>query len=79
MQKNIDFVVSLATYSKRIATVPICLESLFTQSLKPKKIILNIDDSVCIDTLSPDILKYTQKGLEIVQVSSKLRSHKKYF
>lgn len=79
MNKNIDLIVSLATYSKRIATVPICLESLFNQSLKPRKIILNIDDSVCIETLSPDILKYTKKGLEIVPVSSELRSHNKYF
>lgn len=79
MNKNINLIVSLATYSKRIATVPICLESLFNQSLKPRKIILNIDDSVCIETLSPDILKYTKKGLEIVPVSSELRSHNKYF
>ena len=45
MNKNIDLIVSLATYSKRIATVPICLESLFNQSLKPRKIILMIQSA----------------------------------
>lgn len=33
-----DFIVSLASYSKRIGTLHICLESIFSQILMPKKL-----------------------------------------
>ena len=37
---NIGFIVSMASYSKRIETIHICLDSLFSQTRKPQKIIL---------------------------------------
>lgn len=76
---NIKFIVSLASYSKRIETIHICLHSLFSQTLKPQKIILYLDESVDVNCLPNNIIPFIAKGLEIVQVSSELKAHNKYF
>lgn len=74
-----DFIVSLASYSKRINTLNICLESIFSQTLMPKKIILYFDNSVAEDSIPAEILKFINKGLEIIFVNSDIASHNKYF
>lgn len=76
---NGDFVVSLASYSKRINTLHICLESIFLQTLMPKKIILYLDNSVQSDALPIEISSFIDKGLEIVFVSDDIASHNKYY
>ena len=76
---NIGFIVSMASYSKRIETIHICLDSLFSQTRKPQKIILYLDESVDVNHLPNNIIPFIAKGLEIVQVSSKLKAHNKYF
>lgn len=76
---NGDFVVSLASYSKRINTLHICLESIFLQTLMPKKIILYLDNSVQSDALPMEISAFIDKGLEIVFVSDDIASHNKYY
>lgn len=50
-ENNVPFIVSLASYNKRTTTLPLCLESLFAQTLKPRKIILYLDDTVDASTL----------------------------
>lgn len=77
--KNTDFIVSLASYSKRIETLHICLDSLFSQTLQPRKVLLYIDESVRLSALPNSIISFLSKGLEIFQVSSRLKSHNKYF
>ena len=60
---NIKFIVSLASYSKRIETIHICLHSLFSQTLKPQKIILYLDESVdvnCLPNYAPEQLHHRQ-------------------
>lgn len=79
MLENVSFIVSLASYYKRIQTLHVCLNSLFSQTLKPKKIILYLDDTVNMSTLPKQIYQYVNDGLEIIQVSSELKSHNKYF
>lgn len=74
-----NFIVSLASYSKRINTLHICLNSIFSQTLMPKKVILYLDTSVHPDTVPAEILAFINKGLEIVYVSSVLASHNKYY
>ena len=76
---NGDFVVSLASYSKRINTLHICLESIFSQTLIPKKIILYLDNSVQLNALPMEISLFIDKGLEIVFVSDDIASHNKYY
>ena len=78
-KNDVPFIVSLASYNRRIFTLPLCLESLFAQTLKPRKIILYLDDTVDATTLPDSITQYISRGLEIVQVSSELLSHNKYY
>lgn len=74
-----NFIVSLASYSKRIDTLHICLESIFSQTLMPKKIILYLDSSVDPNGVPKEIIPYVEKGLEIVFVSDDIASHNKYY
>lgn len=74
-----DFIVSLASYSKRIGTLHICLESIFSQILMPKKVILYLDNSVQPSNVPPAINTFIDKGLEIVFVSNDIASHNKYY
>lgn len=74
-----NFIVSLASYVKRIRTLHICLESIFSQTLLPKKIILYLDTSVRPDEVPKEIEEYVKKGLEIVFVSADIASHNKYY
>jgi hypothetical protein len=76
---NLDFIVSLASYKKRIQTLHICLSSLFSQTLQPRKVLLYLDETVDLNTLPNSITAFISKGLEICQVSSELKSHNKYF
>lgn len=75
--ENKDFIICLASYEKRINTIHLCLESLFNQTVKPKKIILYLDDSV--KNLPKEINQFCRKGLIIIRVSSILKSHNKYY
>lgn len=74
-----NFIVSLASYSKRINTLHICLESIFSQTLMPKKIILYFDSSVEPNKVPKEVFSYVKKGLEIVYVSNDIASHNKYY
>lgn len=76
---SVSFNVSMASYNKRINTLPICLKSLFEQTYVPQKILLYIDESVPINELFRNVEEYIDKGLEIISVNSNLRSHNKYF
>lgn len=74
-----DFIVSLASYSKRIQTLHICLESIFSQTLMPKKVLLYLDSSVTPEEVPLQVMEFTKRGLEIFFVSDDIASHNKYF
>ena len=74
-----NFIVSLASYSKRIETLHICLESIFSQTLIPKKVILYLDSSVSPSNIPKKVISYVKKGLEIIFVSDDITSHNKYY
>lgn len=74
-----NFIVSLASYSKRIKTLHICLESIFSQTLMPKKTILYFDSSICPNEIPEEVISYVKKGLEIIFVSDDIGSHNKYY
>lgn len=74
-----NFIVSLASYSKRIHTLHICLESVFSQSLIPKKVLLYLDKSVKPNEIPQNVMSYTKSGLEIIFVSDDIASHNKYY
>lgn len=74
-----NFIVSLASYSKRIHTLHICLESIFSQTLMPKKIFWYLDSSVYPNEIPKEVIEYVKKGLEIIFVSDDIASHNKYY
>lgn len=74
-----NFIVSLASYSKRIPTLHICLNSIFSQTLMPKKVILYLDNSVYPSEIPQEVTSYIKKGLEINFVNNEIASHNKYF
>lgn len=74
-----NFIVSLASYSKRIHTLHICLKSIFSQTLLPKKVLLYIDNSVSPKEIPKEVMSYVEKGLEIIFVSDDICSHNKYY
>jgi len=76
---NEDFIVSLASYKKRINTLHICLESIFLQNCMPKKVLLYLDSSVAPDDVPKEIISYEKKGLEIKFVGDDIASHNKYY
>lgn len=74
-----NFIVSLASYSKRIHTLHICLESIFSQTLLPKRVFLYLDSSVSPDEVPNEVMLYVKIGLEIKFVSDDIASHNKYY
>lgn len=74
-----NFIVSLASYSKRIHTLHICLESIFSQILMPKKVFLYLDSSVTPKEVPKEVMKYVKMGLKISFVSNEIASHNKYY
>ncbi|MBP6467764.1 MAG: hypothetical protein KA277_07040 [Fusobacteriaceae bacterium] len=75
-KNKIPIVVSLTTYSKRINTVFLTIESIFSQSLSPQKIILWLSKDEY--QLIPKSLKRLQtRGLEIRICDENIRSYKK--
>ena len=72
-----DFIISLTTYNKRIYEVYLTIESLFHQTLKPKKIILWLAENEFNYENTPLILKKQQdRGLEI-RFCTDIKSYKK--
>ncbi|HGN1344074.1 TPA: hypothetical protein ACKRMM_005915 [Pseudomonas aeruginosa] len=74
--KKHPIIVTLTTYPKRINTVFLTIESIFSQTVSPEKVILWLykEDK----TLIPNSLKRLQKrGLEIHFCDEDLRSYKK--
>ena len=77
---NRDVVLSLTTYPKRMDTLPIVLESLLRQTVRPTSIQLWLAEEQYPDkeTLLRDMKPYTDRGLEILFCDD-LKSHKKYY
>lgn len=71
-------IVSMTSFTPRLNTLYISLGSLFTQSMKPDKIILYLGDDVDFEKLPTTLLHYLDLGLEIRRVDN-LKSHKKYY
>lgn len=69
-------VVSLTSIPSRFNCLPICLESLFSQSIKPDRVILWIQDDLTLSDIPKSILRFQKRGLTI-SFYSNIRSYKK--
>ncbi|MCQ2236863.1 MAG: glycosyltransferase [Bacteroidales bacterium] len=73
-------IVSLTTFTPRISSVHITIESIFRQTIKPSRVVLwlSLDEFSSEDVLPVELKNLKEKGLEIFFVEGNLRSHKKY-
>lgn len=67
MNEKADFVVAMASYPERIHQVPIVIESIARQTIKPRKIYLILTDNEWPGKIIPFSLQRLEgKGLEII-------------
>ena len=75
-----DIVISLTTYPKRMHTLPLVLESLMRQTIKPTKIELWLAEEQYTEkeNVYKQLGSFVKRGLEI-HFCEDLKSHKKYY
>ena len=73
-----DVVVSMTTYGERLKTADIALESIARGAVRPKRLILWLDDPQLLDRLTPGLRRLEERGLEI-RLSRNFGPHTKYF
>jgi hypothetical protein len=73
-----DVVVSMTTYGDRLGTVDIALESIARGTVKPKRLILWVEDPGVLKHLPPALRRLQQRGLEI-KLSPSFGPHTKYY
>jgi len=61
-----QIIISLTTYSKRISNIPRVLDSIFSQTLPPDKVVINLAFEEIIPTAVADYIE--KKGIEVVRV-----------
>ena len=73
-------IISLTTYPKRMDTLPLVLETLMRQTVKPTKIQLWLADEQYPDkkVVFQELTSFINRGLEIMFCDD-LKSHKKYY
>ncbi|MEO2075932.1 MAG: hypothetical protein ABGX20_11225 [Bacillus sp. (in: firmicutes)] len=75
-----EIIITLTTYSKRINTVHLCIESLLRQQVKADRVILwlALSEFQNLESLPPSLIELTKKGLEI-RFCEDLKSYKKLY
>ncbi len=73
-----DVVVSMTSYGARLRTVDIALESIARGTVKPKRLILWLDDPAAFEQQTPALLRLQRRGLE-TKLSRNFGPHTKYF
>jgi hypothetical protein len=71
-------VVSLTTYGERLANVHLTIESIARGQLRPRRLILWLDDPRALSNLPPGLLRLERRGLEI-RLSENFGPHTKYY
>lgn len=77
VEASTPLVVSMTTYGQRARRVHVALESIARGSLKPRRLILWLDDPTI--AITPALRRLQRRGLEIITVEHGLRVHTKYF
>lgn len=78
LNNNNNIIVSLTSYPLRYNYLYRCLVSIFSQTVKPRKIVLVIYEEEK-NGIPEEVLNLTNYGLEIKYVNENLKPHKKYF
>lgn len=78
--ENDRIIVSLTSYGQRVETLWITIESLFQQTLRPDKIVLNLfKDEFNTDTIPASLKKLEALGLEIFYCDEDLGPYTKFY
>lgn len=75
---NADANVSLTSYGRRISTVWQAIETIGAGGVKPRRLILWLDDTAALADLPPSLKRLQARGLEIRSCAD-YGPHKKYF
>jgi len=81
-KRNKEIIVSMTSYPKRIDKINVALDSIFSQTVKPDKIILWLAKSEFINKekdLPQYLLDLQQKNKIFIEWCDNLKPHKKYF
>jgi hypothetical protein len=73
-----DAIVSLTTYGPRLRTVHLVIESVGAGRVKPRRLILWVDDQAALANPTKALRRLMKRGLE-VRLAAPLGSHKKYY
>ena len=75
-----EVIVSLTTYPKRMKSIPLVLETIYNQSVRPTRIILWLAKDQYNNPIKVErhLSKFVKRGLEICYCDD-LRAHKKYY
>lgn len=71
-------IVSLTSYSTRIDSVYFTLETIGRNSLRPRRLILWLDETARLSTLPSELRRLQKRGLEVLPCRN-YGSHKKYY
>jgi hypothetical protein len=79
LTNNVKTVVSFTSFKDRLKVVPLVIDSLLKQTLKPYKIILVVDEFEK-NILTENITHYVDSGdIEIIYAEDDIKPHKKYY
>ena len=79
LERQRKCIVSLTSYPTRYKKLPLVLDSLLNQTVKPSKIVLTLTQPDA-DKLTPEIKKYIESGsVELLIAKEDIKPHKKYF
>ncbi|GAA2107737.1 hypothetical protein GCM10009841_27880 [Microlunatus panaciterrae] len=73
-----DVVVSLTSYGRRVQSVAYAIESIASGRLKPRRLILWLDNQAVFDSRPASLRRLEQRGLEI-RMAQNYGPHTKYF
>lgn len=75
---DVPVIVSLTSYGRRVATVAATIESIAAGSVRPRRLILWLDDPEIFRSLPQSLQRLVDRGLEVRKCDN-LGPHKKYF
>lgn len=78
-KRDEELIVSLTSFPARFKNLDLVIKSMLTQTMKPDRIILYLDDTVDPVTVPENITGLKKYGLEIEYRPHNMKPHKKYY
>lgn len=78
-KRETSIVVTMTSFPARFKTIHLAIKSLMSQTFKPDKIVLYLDDTVKDEQITPKMNELVKCGLEIRKRPIDMKVHKKYY